>query len=155
MISYTDCQKIRFAIIAGVAKAELKYSCISGIVNFPASVVWGNNPKEGDFDGGLNSWIATVENTWDWAFGGLIAGGAYGGSQKSSSTTACNGIAAFNSDFLENGGVSGGDGTGPCPAVCIGGLISPNIDLSSKGEIKGIVVQFLSLIHISEPTRPY
>ena len=143
MISYTDCQKIRYAIIDGVAKAELKYLCRS---DYPASVVWGNNPKEGDFDGGLNSWIATSENTWDWASGGLISGGAYGGSQQSTSKTACNGIAAFNSDFLDNGGVSGGDGTGPCPASstnpCIGGLISPNIDLSSKGEIKGLVVQF-------------
>lgn len=142
MISYNDCQKIRVAVIAGDAKATLGYSCISGTVDFPESVVWGDKPKEGNFDGGLNDWIYTSDNTWAWAEGGLISGGAYGGSQQSASTTACNGIAAFNSDYLDNGGVSGGDGTGPCPADCVGGLISPNVDLTGKGAIKGIVVQF-------------
>jgi len=114
-------------------------------------VVWGDQPGQGDFDGGLNGWsIVTVScnggpsenDTWTYNADGvdrssvLSTGFAPGPS-------FCNGMMIFHSDFLDNGGnvevneatgqiISIAEGSGPCPAPQIGELVSPIIDISGS-----------------------
>lgn len=100
-------------------------------------VVWGDNPGEGDFDGGLNDWTlnniscganpATID-LWNFSTDGE-AEGAYGGGFIGS-VTACNGAMVFNSDAMDNDTIQGNFGFGPCATVQVGELISPVIDLS-------------------------
>ncbi len=139
MVSYADCQKIRADIIAGGVNVTLRNTCKS-TASYGPNVVWGKEPGQGDFLGGLNDWSVDKENTWAYVEDGNISGGAYGGVQMTS-FSACNGVMAFNSDFLDNGGVAGDFGAGLCPAPCTGALISPTIDLSGQ-TIDGIVVEF-------------
>lgn len=142
MISYNDCLKIRASILAGTAKATLKNVC-ANTGTYAPEVVWGNgadaNGNRGDFTGGLNGWTVDKENTWEYDGDGEILGGAFGGTVMDSYTD-CNGIMKFNSDFQDNGGSQTGAGTGKCPAVCTGALISPNITLPAN--VKGISVEF-------------
>jgi hypothetical protein len=142
MISYADCQKIRASILAGTAKATLRNVC-ANTGTYAPEVVWGNgadaNGNRGDFTGGLNGWTVDKENTWEFDGDGEILGGAFGGTVMDS-WTDCNGIMKFNSDFQDNGGSQTGSGTGKCPAVCTGALISPNITLPAG--VKGISVEF-------------
>jgi len=139
MISYADCQKIRADIIAGGVNVTLRNTC-ANTAQYGANVVWGKVQGQGDFRGGLNDWTVDKENTWKYVEDGNIVGGAYGGVQMTS-FSACDGVMAFNSDFLDNGGVAGDFGAGLCPAPCSGSLISPAIDLSAIN-IEGIVVEF-------------
>lgn len=55
--------------------------------------------------------------------------------------SAANGVAMFDSDFLDNGGVQGAQGTGTSPSDQIGELVSPIIDLSAYAD-SAISVQF-------------
>ncbi len=139
MISYADCQKIRADIIAGGVSVTLRNTC-ANTSSYGPTVVWGKTPGQGDFKGGLNDWTVDKENTWEYVADGNINKGAYGGVQMTS-FSACDGVMAFNSDFLDNGGVAGDFGAGLCPAPCSGALISPTIDLSGQN-IEGIVVEF-------------
>ncbi len=149
MISFSDCQKIRASILAGTAKATLKNVC-ANTGTYGPTVVWGNgadsNGNRGDFTGGLNGWTIDKENTWEFDGDGEILGGAFGGTVMDS-WTDCNGIVKFNSDFLDNTGSQTGAGTGKCPAVCTGAVVSPNITLPAG--IKGISVEF------SQTTRQF
>jgi len=140
MVSYADCQKIRADIISGGVNITLRNSCKSSAVYGP-TVVWGNVAGQGDFKGGLNDWIVEKENTWDWNSDGNSSKGAYGGVQ-SCAPSACDGVIEFNADFLDNGGVAGAFGDGPCPSPCSGGIISPVIDLSGVAVV-GIVVEYV------------
>jgi hypothetical protein len=143
MVSFTDCQKIRTDILAGGVNATFRNTCNSTAV-YPANTVWGNVAGQGDFKGGVNGWI--VENNaggdlgWEWLGDGLITGNAFGGAQMTT-WSACDGAMAFRSDYLDNGGDSGNQGGGPCPATCSGSLTSPTIDLSGQ-TIEGIVIEF-------------
>jgi hypothetical protein len=141
MVGYNDCQKIRTDIIAGGVNISIRNTCVSTAV-YPPNTVWGNQPGQGDFTGGLNGWIIDKENTWNTNADGNISRGAYGGTQMDS-WTDCSGIMEFNSDFLDNKGVQGApaQGTGACPSPCPGSLISPTIDLSGQ-TIEGIVIEF-------------
>lgn len=139
MISYADCQKIRADIIAGGVNVTLRNTC-NNTASYGATVVWGKTPGQGDFKGGLNDWTIDKENTWEYVADGNINKGAYGGVQMTS-FSACDGVMAFNSDFLDNGGVQGDFGAGLCPQPCTGALISPTIDLTGQN-IQGIVVEF-------------
>ncbi|MBC7883890.1 MAG: T9SS type A sorting domain-containing protein [Saprospiraceae bacterium] len=139
MVSYTDCQKIRADIIAGGVNVTLRNTCVSKAAYGP-EVIWGKLPGEGDFKGGLNDWTVDKENTWEYNADGNISRGAYGGVQMTSHS-ACDGAMEFNSDYLDNLGIQGNFGAGPCPSPCTGALISPNIDLSGH-TIEGIVIEF-------------
>ena len=139
MISYADCQKLRTDIIAGGVNVTLRNTCVSSAA-YGANVVWGKTPGQGDFKGGLNDWTVDKSNTWEYVADGNITGGAYGGVQMTS-FSACDGVMAFNSDKLDNGGVAGDFGAGLCPAPCTGALISPAINLTGQ-TIDGIVVEF-------------
>lgn len=139
MVSYNDCLKIRTDILAGGVNVTLRFYC-ENTSNYDDKVIWGKNPGEGDFEGGLNGWTIDKENTWEWNKDGAIRRGAYGGTQMNSHTD-CNGVMEFNSDFLDNGGVQGNFGQGACPSPCRGALISPIINLTPF-EIKGIIIEF-------------
>lgn len=121
-------------------------------------VLWGNEPGQGDFDGGLNGWsTATIScdgvslalDTWKYDPDGVLDEGALS-IGNAPGPSFCNGMMAFDSDYLDNGGRilnpdgsinTGTIGTGPCPAPQIGALISPIIDISSSN-IAGISLAF-------------
>ena len=142
MITKQDCDIIRL-----LTPIEVTVEGISP--EYPAGdvVVWGENPGQGDFGGGLNSWeinnISCANGTqefdlWRWTADGTVLG-AYGNGLIAS-PTACNGAMGFASDFYDNGGVQA-PGTGPCTADQEGELISPMIDLSNTSAA-GVSLQF-------------
>lgn len=69
--------------------------------------------------------------------------GAYAGTTPMPSPSQGNGVAIFDSDFLDNDGTVGGFGTGSSPAGHRGELISPQIDLTGYANTP-LVVQFFS-----------
>lgn len=118
--------------------------------NTEDNLLWGGNPGEGDFDGGLNGWTivndALCSDTFDlWRWKEIpIAndGGFSANAEVLGSPTTCNGAMVFDSDFFDNGG-EGLDnlGGGPCPGPQTGELISPAIDLSQY-DVLGVSVKF-------------
>lgn len=105
--------------------------------------IWGagavTGGDDGEFNGGLLGWsaISIFDNSgtpgnalWTYSSTG-VSQGAYSGSQTPiASPTLDNGVAIFDSDFMDNGGVEGAFGTGSSPGPHKGELISPMIDLS-------------------------
>ena len=69
--------------------------------------------------------------------------GAYAGNTPMPSPSQANGVAIFDSDFLDNNGVAGAFGTGTSPTPHRGELISPRIDLTGNTNIP-LVVEFFS-----------
>jgi hypothetical protein len=69
--------------------------------------------------------------------------GAYAGTTPMPSPSQGNGVAIFDSDFLDNAGTAGAFGTGTSPSGHKGELISPRIDLSGYSNTP-LVVQFFS-----------
>ncbi len=65
--------------------------------------------------------------------------GAFGGAAPLASPTASNGFMIFDSDFLDNGGVASGPGTGTCPAPHIGVLTTDTIDLTGSGTVELVI----------------
>lgn len=155
-MSYDDCQIIRQFAEGGDVECSFGYRC--GTPSYPANIIWGRNPGEGDFEGGLNDWtIETWENngmsaagqdtSWRWT-DDPVTPGSFSGNFVMTSTTACNGYMAFPSDWLDNRGNFGpGNGTGDCPSygvggLCRGSLFSPTIELDDPDAIDGLFVQF-------------
>lgn len=116
-----------------------------------SQVIWGNQPGQGDFDGGLNGWTAATVScnggpseatTWRYDADGIVDESPLS-QGVAPGPSFCNGVAAFNSDFLDNGGevevnpntgqvISIAEGAGDCPAPQLGELISPAIDISGS-----------------------
>lgn len=107
------------------------------------NIIWGGpGDPNSEFDGGFNDWVATgvlcegtdAENaTWTW--GEYIRGmGGFAGTTRATiaSLSNYNGHVIFDSNFLDDGGVQGAFGQGPCPAPHRGELTSPVIDLSDN-----------------------
>ena len=107
-------------------------------------VLWGNQPGQGDFNGGLNNWTTegiscngtpAESALWAWNATGLPFW--YFGGQEIfdiveaiKSRTSCNGSVIFDSALLNLGEDQMG---GPCPWMeHEGALISPVIDLSEN-----------------------
>jgi len=121
-------------------------------------VVWGNEPGQGDFDGGKNGWgTVTLEcngapselDTWKYDADGILDEGALS-LGVSPGPSFCNGMMAFDSDYLDNEGrivdANGNidltqQGTGPCAAPQIGELVSPIIDISGS-DVAGVSLEF-------------
>ncbi len=106
-----------------------------------------------DFDGGLGDWVAESNSCsggsnqnalWTHASSGAVTDGAYSGDEGYviDSKTPDNGVAVFNSDFLDNGGVAGAFGQGSCPSPHSGSLVSPSIDCSGQSEVFVYFYQF-------------
>lgn len=141
MLRLDDCNLIRTALTtSGGAMADID----ANLGEYPEeTVVWGDQPGEGDFDGGLNGWVsrsltcagapAGDFDLWRWDPIGSAPNGACGGAEIFS-PSKCNGAMIFESDFYDSdGGVCGQDvGVGPCPAGQVGELISPPIDLTGS-----------------------
>ena len=153
MISQEQCVNLKTAL-----PAQITFN-VSGFEETPAEkVLWGNEPGQGDFDGGLNDWSAVTIScngapseldTWKYDPDGVLDEGALS-LGTSPGPTYCNGMMAFDSDFLDNEGAilnsdgsinNGAVGTGPCPAPQIGELISPIIDISGS-DAAGVSLEF-------------
>lgn len=97
------------------------------------TVIWGDNPGEGDFDGGLNGWtLEPVSDTielWYWDDDATTVGG-YFEETTLASETAANGVMAFNADYLTTTGDPNNLPDPPYP-VHTGDLISPTIDMTN------------------------
>jgi len=145
MLTKQDCDIIRLLTPIEVTVEAVHAQYPAGDV-----VVWGNNPGEGDFDGGLNNWEinniscangAQEFDLWRWTATATVTG-AYGGGFINS-PSYCNGAMGFASDFYDNGGVQQ-QGVGPCTATQEGELISPMIDLSTTSAA-GVSLQFFQV----------
>lgn len=115
--------------------------------DFPVgeNVLWGNQPGEGDFGGGLNGWTANTiscdgtpsdEDVFTWSPDGSAPNGSCSDGAIYS-PTRCNGAIVVESDFIDNGGNGCGGaavGTGPCPAPQIAELTSPAITLEPSSQ---------------------
>lgn len=109
------------------------------------NVLWGDQPGEGDFGGGLNGWTANTitcagtpsdEDVFTWSSDGSAPNGSCSDGAIYS-PTRCNGAIVVESDFIDNGGNGCGGaavGTGPCPAPQIAELTSPVITLDAPGQ---------------------
>ena len=97
--------------------------------------VWGDQPGEGDFDGGLNGWTTMAENpgvdsAWMWSPNGSTQIGTFNaGDAFISSQTASNGAAIYHYDLFITGGDPNNQPDFPYTPMT-GHLISPEIDLS-------------------------
>lgn len=80
---------------------------------------------------------------WTRSLTGLSQGGYANNMAPTGSATVANGVALFDSDFMDNAGVAGAFGTGVSPATHRGELISPRIDLTGATD-SAIVVEFYS-----------
>lgn len=65
---------------------------------------------------------------------GYSQGAYWGGTTPIPTPSQANGVAIFDSDFLDNGGVRGAFGTGTSPSAHRGELISPRIDLTGYAD---------------------
>ena len=72
-----------------------------------------------------------------------FSAGAYAGTTPLTSPSQTNGIAIFDSDFLDNAGVEGAFGTGSSPSAHRGELISPRINLTGYMD-SALTIQFFT-----------
>jgi len=140
MIAREDCAAFREEIADGITVSIDRQN--PQPLYPEADIVWGDQPGQGDFDGGLNDWtIRTITcgngpsefELWRWSDEGLAPNGACSFGEIFS-PTKCNGAMIFESDFYDSDGGECGEavGIGPCPSVQVGELISPSIDLTGS-----------------------
>lgn len=138
MLSYEDCQTIRSIGEDVEFSIGARFEC--GARSFTSNYVWGTNPGEGDFDGGLGDWRIENENDNGWLFEQFTRD--FGG-------TNCNGYVRFpTGDYFfdeRDGGCPplGNAGAGLLGA-CNGRLISPTIQLDPS-QIENLVIEYTSL----------
>lgn len=133
--------------------------------------IWGAGANDGDADGkfsnnftqatsftpgdNVNSWTALSVNQnggtttpgsayWTRSLTGYSAGAYWNGTTPIASPSQPDGVAIFDSDFLDNGGTPGAFGTGTSPSAHRGELISPRIDLTGYTDT-AITANFYSL----------
>ena len=102
----------------------------------------------------INNWTAlSINDTdgtnnpgsafWTRSTLGYSQGAFWGGRNPISSPSQANGVAIFDSGFLDNNGNSNGFGTGTSPSSHKGELISPRIDLTGNTDVP-LSVKFFS-----------
>ncbi len=136
MVSRQDCETFRVEAGNGL---DGSISAVTVEDTSDDNVIWGDQPGQGDFNGGIGDW--TVNNItcangadvdmWTFSADGAVPGSCGGGQLTSPSN--CNGAMGFSSDFLDSGNGDCGTGGGACGAPQIGELISPVIDLTNAG----------------------
>lgn len=130
--------------------------------NSQAQNLWGAEAlvgqAEGQFDGDFvqtgdvnslatDSWTALSvfdtggdrtpgEAYWTRNLQGYSQGAYWGGTTPINSPSQANGVALFDSDFLDNNGVQNAFGTGSSPSGHKGELISPRIDLTGNTDAR-------------------
>ena len=111
-----------------------------------ATLIWGAGSTVGaaigEFSTAFNtagSWTATSINDlsgspgnafWTRSTTGISQGAYWGTRTAINSTSQANGVALFDSDFMDNGGIPGNFGNGSSGAPHKGELVSPAIDLT-------------------------
>ncbi|MCH8555726.1 MAG: T9SS type A sorting domain-containing protein [Schleiferiaceae bacterium] len=122
-----------------------------GIVNInpqltETAIVWSEDFSSGIPAGwsnqGLDSLGAVVPGG-NWEYRGpnttpsntVGTRGAFGNGVPIASPTTANGFVIFDSDFLDNNGVSGGFGSGISPSPHVGNLTTDTIDLSGSNDV--------------------
>jgi hypothetical protein len=137
-----QCAKIKAELAKGTVKATVVNTPCAPVIANVKNAIWGTKTGEGDFNGGLNGWKVEndVNKGWAWDRFGNVTYGKYGGRSFITSNTSCNGSVIFNYDFLYTKGIN--EGTGTCDEACPAAVTSPNIDLSTIPNIKGLSVQF-------------
>lgn len=109
------------------------------------NVIWGDQPGEGDFDGGLNGWTVDTpspmtDSSWAWSATGDVGNGLFAAAGTAlQSATIANGCAVYNYDFMTTGGTAF---TTQTPMTSH--LVSPVIDIS--GVTKSLTVEFTQLV---------
>lgn len=139
-LSFETCERIR-VVAENTPVMNVEFGFFCGVPNYGPEVVWGAEPGQGDFQGGLNEWtvVSEMDTSWHWSDAPTIVG-AY--TNAAIDGTGCNGYAAFPSDQYDNDGIQGNSGAAiHCPQGCTGSLISPTIDLSNQN-IDGLFVAF-------------
>jgi hypothetical protein len=141
--SKETCDKLRVDLTSGGVHVTLKNKACP-TPTYTSNAVWGDTAGEGDFSNGLGDW--TTDKGWVHNPEGVVRNGAYtGGPKVVGSETYCNGVAEFNSDYLDNRGMTNPDGTpmagiGDCPSVCTAYLLSPNITFANP--IGGLTIEY-------------
>ena len=146
------CDLIRVELATGIDVTFSFFTSPCDPIDYPANAIFGTQPGEGDFDGGLNDWSIDSEFGLEWDALGVLDKGAYNTTRPFMETpSVCNGAVVCDSDFLDNGGVAGAFGTGDCPSdagaslFCDSRLMSPVIDLSAF-DTDGLVLVFSQAI---------
>ncbi len=151
-MSKNDCNQIRMNLLdVDLQDVTLTYSCEP--LTDP-TVIWGDQPGQGDFSNGLGDWRVVnssgSDTSWYWTIDSQVRG-FFSTNTNVVEGSACNGFMAFSSDFYDNRGEedpatgSADFGSGLCPnngfdgIFCSGSIISPEIDMS------GVTVENLAL----------
>lgn len=125
----------------GVAEAEFQNNFVQA-----GSFTAGDNPTAwtalsvNESDGSVTPGAAY----WTRNLTGFSQGAYWSGTTPVSSPSQANGVAIFDSDFLDNAGVANAFGTGTSPSDHRGELISPRIDLSGYTD-SALIVQCYAL----------
>lgn len=109
-------------------------------------IIWGGpGDSISEFDGGLDGWtvngvtcalgINGDNARWEHSTTGESRGGFAIVNGRINSPSFSNGVALFDSDWLDNGGDPGNFNGGECPVFHRGELISPIIDLSNQSNV--------------------
>ncbi len=163
MISNEDGAAIKEELANGTFSATISKD-ETGLIGFGDTtdvVVWGDQPGQGDFEGGLNDWTSinvscgngndTIQ-LWQWT-GNQSTTPASCGTGTINSLTACNGAVFMNSNGLDDAGdVCAAPGTGECPAPHVGELLSPNIDVSGS-DAAGFSLKFVQSMRQFQSTH--
>ncbi|MCH2021318.1 MAG: T9SS type A sorting domain-containing protein [Saprospiraceae bacterium] len=128
----------------GVAEAEFQAAFVNATVagNY-STTQWTAltiSQDDGSVTPGNAYWVRNLT--------GLSQGGYATNMNPATSPSLSNGIALFDSDFMDNAGVQGAFGTGVAPSDQKGELISPRIDLTGAMD-SALVINFYSYY------RPY
>ncbi len=114
-------------------------------------VVWGANPGEGDFAGGLNGWVTSNSLdtcSWVWSADGFIDNPIPSESDRfSCALSAANGMALLVSGACANAGE-------PTPFT-FASLESPAIDLSGVGADTKLALCFSQAVQKGNPYTPF
>jgi uncharacterized repeat protein (TIGR01451 family) len=83
-------------------------------------------------EGGAGGIVTPGAAFWTRSMLGYSQGAYWNMTDPINSPSQANGVAIFDSDFMDNGGVASAFGTGSSPTIHRGELISPRIDLSNS-----------------------
>ena len=136
-LSFETCQRLRATADGEDVVLTLGVEFRCGTLEFGPEYIWGTNPGEGDFEGGLGEW--TIDNFDDSGLGWLWTQDPNldnGGSN-------CNGYLSFPSvDYgFPPSPICATLDAQPVQNTCDGTLISPNIDINPD-DIDNLVVEF-------------
>lgn len=123
----------------GAADAEFQNTFLQSNAGFPYSTTQWTAQSISENDGTVTPGAAY----WTRTTTGLSQGGYATNMVPASSATASNGIAIFDSDFMDNAGTAGAFGTGTSVSPHHGELISPRIDLTGATD-SALSVSFYS-----------